>query len=1145
MARVSNAGAAKKRTFHQELVLNRWVLSFFHGGTLAAIKARIADDRFEGLDEDGQTKFFHELIRGLFDPNKVPEQDLRRYDLNIVAHWQAITVQRNKVEGHVLQMKYFQYLSLLFSELYLDWYFNKRQALLDGLNEAMASYRSEEGALALQDFVADDLNKVAFWSATGSGKTLLLHVNIKQYLHYFQAGRGDHYPDKIILLTPNEGLSAQHLRDLHLSGFGFAQYFNKTQKPPKGTIEIIDINKLGDEMGDKTVAVDAFEGNNLVLVDEGHRGTGTAAGAWMARREALVRGGFAFEYSATFGQAVAKGKTIAETEDEIRKSKADFFRAVEFPNRKATELTTEEKAKVKTFREQCMLTHEDRRNAKIRATKEAYAKCILFDYSYKFFYEDGYGKESLILNMDGRAYAQADNAQKYFTACLLSFYQQLWLWSTNQGKLTDFNIEKPLWVFVGHSVTGSDEKKKQNLSEDDLASLSDVLTVVQFLAWFLNNEGTVKTWLSDLVTDKAQILDAKGNNIFMGRFTPLMDFAGREDELYADVLQRVFNAPARQRLKLVNIKSSKGELALRVGDADPFGLINIGDDAGFFKMAEDAQSFDNEADEFGGALFGTLNNKDSKLNVLIGSRKFTEGWSSWRVSTMGLLNMGQGEGSQIIQLFGRGIRLKGQGFSLKRSTPQERPTGVNLDKMETLNIFGVRASYMATFKEYLKEEGVTTSDEILTLDFETRANLPTSQLKTLALKDGYKDNQKLGFKRVHYPWLYEVPEKFKDKIKPAHVVLDLYPRVEALSTKGSAVQQAEARHQGKLNPKLLAVFDWDRIYLTVQSFKLQRSWSNLRLDMQRLKSFAEGPNDWYTLFIPATELDIRTFDDVRKQEDILIRLLCDYTDRFYKTLKTAYEGQFYDVVRMSENHGSMLKLYQIEIEDSPDGQEYRKKLEALQNLVLEGKLGEASQWHANHMVAISFDRHLYYPLLGFEDDDGKKQVPLKLTPLALSAPSEWQFVKDLEAFYNSQAGRDAIGPRSLYLLRNADREERGLGFALAGNFYPDFLLWLVDDDTGEQWLTFVDPKGIRNIDLRHPKFGLYKEVKVLELELQKKAKPGDGKLTLNAFILSTTKFSGLLNVPDPAMKAELEDRHVLFMEDGPQAYLTKMFGRII
>lgn len=166
-------------------------------------------------------------------------------------------------------------------------------------------------------------------------------------------------------------------------------------------------------------------------------------------------------------------------------------------------------------------------------------------------------------------------------------------------------------------------------------------------------------------------------------------------------------------------------------------------------------------------MFGSLNDKDSKLNVLVGSRKFTEGWSSWRVSTMGLLNMGQGEGSQIIQLFGRGVRLKGKDYSLKRSTPQQRPKGLHLDKLESLNIFGVRASYMAAFKDYLKEEGITPSDEILELDFETRANLPAGKLKTLALKDGYKDNQKLGFKRVHFPYLYEEPAEFKGKIKPA------------------------------------------------------------------------------------------------------------------------------------------------------------------------------------------------------------------------------------------------------------------------------------------------------------------------------------------------------------------------------------------
>ncbi|MXE85647.1 hypothetical protein FQ040_24740, partial [Escherichia coli] len=100
----------------------------------------------------------------------------------------------------------------------------------------------------------------------------------------------------------------QHLDELENSGFTQYQLFDKSKSAPfKGTIGVIDINKLADEMGDKTVAVEAFEGTNLVLIDEGHKGTGSAAGAWMRRRDKLTRDGFAFEYSATFGQAVAGG----------------------------------------------------------------------------------------------------------------------------------------------------------------------------------------------------------------------------------------------------------------------------------------------------------------------------------------------------------------------------------------------------------------------------------------------------------------------------------------------------------------------------------------------------------------------------------------------------------------------------------------------------------------------------------------------------------------------------------------------------------------------------------------------------------------------------------------------------------------------
>lgn len=100
--------------------------------------------------------------------------------------------------------------------------------------------------------------------------------------------------------------------------------------------------------------------------------------------------------------------------------------------------------------------------------------------------------------------------------------------------------------------------------------------------------------------------------------------------------------------------------------------------------------------------------------MLIGSRKFTEGWNSWRVSTMGLINFAKGEGSQAIQLFGRGVRLKGYNGCLKRSrkldTNVTHPEHIEL--LETLTIFGVKAQYMEDFKTYLEQEGAPTNETV-------------------------------------------------------------------------------------------------------------------------------------------------------------------------------------------------------------------------------------------------------------------------------------------------------------------------------------------------------------------------------------------------------------------------------------------------
>ena len=327
----------------------------------------------------------------------------------------------------------------------------------------------------------------------------------------------------------------------------------------------------------------------------------------MQRREALIGSGFAFEYSATFGQAVAKGKTVAAQEEDMRKKKAKWM----FCTGSLKKLDDAQQA-------QLALSTAEKAEARQDALFEVYAKAVLFDYSYKFFYADGYGKESLILNMEAADYARHDRL--YFTACLLAFYQQIYLFEQGGKLLDEWNLAPPLWIFVGYKV--NDEN-------------SDIFQVLDFLAFFLRERATVLPWLQDLLVDRAQIVNKAGNNLFARRFVPLADFIGKEAALYTDILRRLFGNESGGQLTVSLLKKTDGELALSVGNAKPFGVINIGKAADFFKTAQGNAAFVCRSDEFGESLFSDINKRESKIKVLIGSRKFSEGWSSWRVAKIG------------------------------------------------------------------------------------------------------------------------------------------------------------------------------------------------------------------------------------------------------------------------------------------------------------------------------------------------------------------------------------------------------------------------------------------------------------------------------------------------------------------------------
>jgi superfamily II DNA or RNA helicase len=117
-----------------------------------------------------------------------------------------------------------------------------------------------------------------------------------------------------------------------------------------------------------------------------------------------------------------------------------------------------------------------------REILEEYAKSIVFDYSYKYFYLDGYGKDFSVLNISTKqtSVSEKEFREFMFVANMLSFYEQLLIYEENKREAIAYNFEKPLWIFVGATVVGKKEKKKVK-TEIEKKEESDVLQVVELI----------------------------------------------------------------------------------------------------------------------------------------------------------------------------------------------------------------------------------------------------------------------------------------------------------------------------------------------------------------------------------------------------------------------------------------------------------------------------------------------------------------------------------------------------------------------------------------------------------------------------------------------------------------------------------------
>ena len=521
--------------------------------------------------------------------------------------------------------------------------------------EILSEYFEEEDyKLPAWNFI----NRMSFWMATGSGKSVVL-IKLIELLQNLM--KNEVLPDNRILFLTHRPDLIEQLQDHIIE-------FNEYSKKEKGVEFIVrDLREFPDQEANPSLFSDTqiniyfyrsdlisdiqkenivdfknYDNNGkwFVILDEAHKGDSEES----KRKQyynILSRNGFLFNFSATFTDEIDILSTVYNLNlaEYIKKGygKHLYLFQEQFKNFKTTEdnkdFEEEEKQKI-VLMSVIMLAFVKKQAEKIR---------------------NEFGSE-------------------YF--------------------------HNPLLLTLVNSVTAKDSDLYLFFRELEKIAKKEVDDTL-----FVNAKSTLQ---NDLYSVKSA--EFEGIELFED-----VEIANIINLTFDEILKYVFNATTSGEFEVKRNPKNKQELSFRVksgANSEPFALIKIGDIKGFEK--NNLQHYDIEEEFDNVSLFENIN--DSSVNILMGSRAFYEGWDSNRPNIINFVNIGTHKDAKkfILQSIGRGIRIEPIKNQRKRLLPlindgiikneelKAKVKEVNL--LETLFVFGTNQKAILSVLETLKGE---------------------------------------------------------------------------------------------------------------------------------------------------------------------------------------------------------------------------------------------------------------------------------------------------------------------------------------------------------------------------------------------------------------------------------------------------------
>ena len=236
------------------------------------------------------------------------------------------------------------------------------------------------------------------------------------------------------------------------------------------------------------------------------------------------------------------------------------------------------------------------------------------------------------------------------------------------------------------------------------------------------------------------------------------------------------------------------------------------------------------------------------------------------------------------------------------------------------------------------------------------------------------------------------------------------------------------------------------------------------------------------LYMPRGRLKLNNFHSIRELEEIAIELITEYINQFWRAQRRRWESEHIEVVTLDENDDNNVRVYELSTEVTQ--KQLIRDVHELKENIRDG------YFHDLKLGVIMADVHAYQPLLYAAPD-----CKVTVRPVALDMNEK----KVVEKLRELAEHRDScLQDKELYLIRNLSRG-RGVSFFDDFGYYPDFIVWLKNDDC--QHVAFLDPKGLgRYGSKEQKKVQLHHDIR----EIEQQVRQTDPALRMSAYVLSVT-----------------------------------------